>query len=154
MSEQAHPAYVFFSAETAQVFRAIAGCIVPSEPGSPGADSDAALARTDRALADRPERDRKLLATFLRAVERMPVLRYGKRFTRLDRARQAAVLAWLEHNTLVPKLRQGFFGVKTFALLGYYGGEESFAELQYPGPRLDAPYYQLQLARSRSTSSS
>jgi Gluconate 2-dehydrogenase subunit 3 len=140
MSEQAS-GYLFFDAATAPVFRAIAGCIVPSEPGSPGADSDAALALTDRAIADRPERDRKLLGVFLRAVERLPLLRYGRRFTRLDRERQAAVLAWLESNTLVPRLRQGFFGVKTFALLGYYGGQESFGELRYPGPRSDAPYY-------------
>ena len=135
--------YRFFTLETVEIFRAIAGCIVPSEPGSPGADSDAALALTDHALADRPARDQKLLRMFLGAVERLPLLRYGKRFTRLSREQQVRVLAFLESNTLLPKLRQGFFGVKTFALLGYYGNDSTFAELKYPGPRLDAPYYVL-----------
>ena len=131
----------FFTPDTAEVFRAIAGCIVPSQPGSPGADSDAALALTDSALAERPARDQKLLRVFLGAVERLPLLRYGKRFTRLSREQQVRVLAFLESNTLLPKRRQGFFGVKTFALLGYYGSEATFAELRYPGPRQDAPYY-------------
>ena len=35
------------------------------------------------------------------------------------------------------------FGLKNFALLGYYGSELPFAELGYPGPRRDAPYYTL-----------
>jgi len=136
-------AYRFFDPQTAMIFRAVAGCIVPSEPGSPGADSEAALLIADGALADRPANDRKLLATFLKVIEALPRLRYARPFTKLTPPQQRSVLAFLETNRLVPKLRQGFFGVKTFALLGFYGSESSFAELRYPGPRLDAPYYQV-----------
>ena len=37
---------------------------------------------------------------------------------------------------------------KTFALLGYYGLDRTWEELAYPGPRLDAPYYQLNRKQS------
>jgi len=133
----------FFDERTVATFRAAAGCIVPSEPDSPGADSDEALIIADRALSERPERDRKLLFAFLRAVELLPILRYGRGFSRLRRDQQQAFLRFLQSTRLSPKFRQGFFGLKTFALLGYYGLERTWQELAYPGPRLDAPYYQL-----------
>ena len=135
--------YRFFDDRTVATFRAAAGCIVPSEPDSPGADSDEAVLIADRALSERPERDRKLLAAFLRAVELLPVLRYGRRFSGLRRDQQQAFLRFLESTRIFSKFRQGFFGLKTFALLGYYGLDRTWQELAYPGPRLDAPYYQL-----------
>lgn len=133
--------YRFFTAQTVVTYRAAAACIVPSDEQSPGGDSDAALGLADAALADRPARDRKLLGTFLRALEFLPVLRYGRRFSKLPPEKRARFLASLERSR-VPELRQGFFGVKTFALMGYYGHPSTWAELGYPGPRLDAPYYQ------------
>jgi hypothetical protein len=136
-------AFRFFDDRTVTTFRAAAGCIVPSEPNSPGADSDEALLIADRALSERPERDRKLLTAFLRAVELLPVVRYGRGFSKLRRDQQQAVLRFLETTRVFAKFRQGFFGLKTFALLGYYGLDRTWQELAYPGPRLDAPYYQL-----------
>jgi hypothetical protein len=137
------PGYLFFTERTLATFRAAAECIVPDDEGSRGAASEGALAVADRALAARPERDRKLLGTFLRAVELLPLLRYGRRFSSLGLVKRQATLAWLESTRLSPKLRQGFFGLKTFALMGYYAQAETWADLGYPGPRLDAPYYRL-----------
>ena len=131
----------FFDEQTAEVFRAIAGCVIPGDETGPGADADRAVALADRAIAARPESDQKLLATFLRAVDVLPYLRWLRPFRRLDATRRARVLRFLERNRLVPKLRVGFFGVKTYALLGFYGSESTFAELDYPGPRMDAPFY-------------
>lgn len=79
---------------------------------------------------------------FLGAVEALPRLRYGRRFSALRRDQQEAFLASLE-DSWVAKLRQGFFGIKAFALLGYYGLDATWTELGYPGPRTDAPYYVL-----------
>ncbi|HEX2676911.1 MAG TPA: gluconate 2-dehydrogenase subunit 3 family protein [Polyangiales bacterium] len=144
--------YRFFTPQSLAVFRAAAGCIVPSEPGSPGADTEAALTLADAAIADRPARDRRLLGVFLHALQWLPVPRFGRSFTKLSREQQARVLAFLESTTVVPKLRQGFFGLKTFALLGYYGSETTFAELHYPGPRQDAPFYvNLRASRARQS---
>lgn len=133
----------FFDDRTVVTFRAAAGCIIPSEPDSPGADADEAIAIADSALAERPERDQRLLKAFLRAVEILPVFRYGRAFSNLRRDQQTAFLHFLENTRLVSKFRQGFFGLKTFALLGYYGLDRTWGEIAYPGPRLDAPYYQL-----------
>lgn len=135
--------YRFFTPETAATFRAAAACIVPSDAESPGADSDAALRIADRALSERPERDRRLLTAFLRAVEILPVFRWGRGFSKLDPERRARFLRFLETTRWFARFRQGFFGLKTFALMGYYGLPETWTALDYPGPRLDAPYYQL-----------
>lgn len=135
--------YLFFTEQTLATFRAAASCIVPDDEGSPGAGSDAAIAIADRALSARPARDRRLLGTFLRAVELLPVLRYGRTFSALAHADRVATLAWLENTRLSAKLRQGFFGLKTFALMGYYSQGDVWGDIGYPGPRLDAPYYRL-----------
>src|SRR6185503_1143755 len=107
--------FLFFTVTSAATFRAVAGRIVPSEPDSPGADCEAALRIADRALFERPERDRRLLTVFLKVLEYLPVLRYGRRFSRLRPEAQHAVLRFFETNRWVARLRQGFFGVKTFA---------------------------------------
>src|SRR5262245_45839821 len=132
------PAYRFFDAQTLPVFRALAAAVVPSESGSPGADAPDALRLADLKLSERPAADRRLLVTFLKALEGLPRLRSGKPFTRLSPEQQQRFLAWLESTRLIPKLRAGFFGVKAYALMGYYGSESCFAEIGYPGPRLDA----------------
>jgi len=133
----------FFDARTLATFAAAARCIVPPEPDSPGADEETCLRLADRMLSERPAADQRLLRTFLRALEFLPLFRHGRRFSRLPPDRAAAFLQTLERTTLVARLRAGVFGVKTFALLGYYGSDLSHGELGYPGPRLDAPYYQL-----------
>ena len=135
--------YRFFSSGALRTFRAIAECIVPSESDVAGASGSAALMLADAAIADRPVQDQKLIRLFLVIIEWLPLFRFGRRFSKLSRAKQMRVLAFFESNRVMPKFRAGFFGVKTFALLGFYGHDGTFAELEYPGPRLDAPYYQL-----------
>jgi hypothetical protein len=138
--------YRFFDPGTARSFRALAACVVPADGDAPGADDPRCLRLADAALAERPEQDRKLLSTFLRALEWLPMLRHGRRFSSLGVARATAFLNALERNRLVPALRAGVFGVKAYALLGFYGHELSFDEIRYPGPRRDAPYYQLRVS--------
>jgi hypothetical protein len=123
------------------VFAAAASCVVPADEHGPGADDPRCIELAVAAIALRPAADQRLLRVFLTALQLLPVLRYGRPFTRLDAARRLAVLRYLGRTRLSAKLRAGVFGVKNFALLGYYGGERAFAELGYPGPRLDAPYY-------------
>lgn len=74
----------------------------------------------EAALRDRPEALRRRLLLFLRLLEWLPVLRYGRPFTSLDAARRARCLAWLEAHP-VQLLRTGFWGLRTLVLLGYYG---------------------------------
>jgi hypothetical protein len=140
--ERAMSEFSFFTEASARTFRSAAAVIVPEDSGSPGGAADDVIQIADRMFARRPAADRKLFATFLRVLEGLPLLRYGRPFSRLSLDQRAAVLGWFENNR-VARLRQGFFGVKTFVLMGYYGSPSRFEELGYPGPRSDAPYYQL-----------
>jgi hypothetical protein len=90
-------------------------------------------------LARRPLADQKKIALFLRALERLPILRYGRPFSALRAEQRVRVLAFLSGTGISPLLRVGTLGVKTYVLMGYYGSELSWAELSYPGPRTDAP---------------
>ncbi len=132
-------AYGFFDSRTARTFRAAGECIVPDEPGSPGGGSEQVLRVADAMLARRPPADQKKIAAFLRALELLPLVRYGRRFSALRAEQRARVLAFLGSTTISPLLRLGTFGIKTYVLMGYYGSESTWAELSYPGPRTDAP---------------
>lgn len=72
------------------------------------------------ALQERPARLRRRLFLFMRIVQWLPLLRYGRPFTRLDPARRARLLERLQESRL-SLLRLGLWGVRTLALLGYYG---------------------------------
>jgi hypothetical protein len=137
----------FFDPRSRAVFVSAAACIVPPEPDSPGADDPRCVAVAEAAIALRPAGDQRLLRTFLRLLQLLPILRYGRPFTRLRDEQRGAVLRWLARTRLSGRLRAGMFGLKNFALLGYYGSELAFAELGYPGPRRDAPYYALRAER-------
>jgi hypothetical protein len=138
MDSRASEPYGFFDVNTAATFGAAAECIIPAEPGLPGGGAERVLRVADRMLARRPAADRKKLAVFLRVLEQLPRLRYGRRFSALSAQQRARVLAFLA-GASVPLLRVGLFGLKTYVLMGYYGSESAWAELEYPGPRTDAP---------------
>jgi hypothetical protein len=131
--------YRFFDAKTAATFRAAAECVVPPESGSPGGEAEQVLLVADRMIGMRSPSDRHKIATFLRALELLPIVRYGRCFSALPAEQRGRVLAFLSNTRLHPLLRVGTFGVRTYALMGYYGSELAWAELRYPGPRGDAP---------------
>jgi hypothetical protein len=131
--------YRCFDRQTAATFRAAGECIVPPEPGSQGGGGEPVLRVVDRMLARRPPADQKKIALFLRALERLPILRYGRPFSVLRAEQRARVLAFLASTRISPLLRVGTLGIKTYVLMGYYGSELSWPELSYPGPRTDAP---------------
>ena len=137
VSERGHR---FFDARTAATFRAAAECVVPSEPGSEGGGCGQVLLVADAMLARRSPADQRKFAAFLRALEALPLIRYGRRFSALRAEQRERVLAFLSSTRIHPLLRVGAFGVKTYALMGYYGSELAWAEMHYPGPRADAPH--------------
>jgi len=83
-------------------------------------------------LAQRPRALRRQLAVLLRLVDWLPLLRYGRRFTTLDAARRTRVLAALERAPAL-LLRRGIWGLRTLALLGYYGRTAAAGEIGYRG---------------------
>lgn len=110
----------FFGDTRLKTFLAVAHRVVPEMAGLDDAAQAEALELVEHQLAARPARMRRELALFLRVIRWAPVVRYGRRFDRLDARRQDAVLGWLQ-DAPIAKLRSGFWGLKTLAFLGYYG---------------------------------
>jgi len=111
-------------------FRAIATTVVP-EAASLDADGWMELERiVELALTSRPPRLQLQLVILIRASEWLPLLRYGRRFTRLASERRARVLAALQESPLL-LLRRGFWGLRTLALMGYYARPAAAASIGY-----------------------
>ncbi|MGQ0765624.1 MAG: gluconate 2-dehydrogenase subunit 3 family protein [Gemmatimonadota bacterium] len=101
------------------VLRAVAETVVPE---SRYLDDDGWVsleATVERALSRRGESVQKQLVLFLRAVDALPALRYGRRFRKLGYVRRAAVLRAFESSPLLV-LRRGFWGLRTLIMMGYY----------------------------------
>ena len=84
----------------------------------------------DAALGDRPAALQRRLQFFLRAIEWMPLLRFGRRFTSLAPAQRARFLSGLENHS-TQTIRSGFWGLRTLVLLGYYGRPAAVAAIGY-----------------------
>lgn len=111
-------------------FRALAAAIVP-EAERLAADGWSELERVvEEALAARPTGLRRQLVLFIRLLEWLPLLRYGRRFTRLDRRRRARFLAMVEDAPLL-LARRGFWGLRTLVMMGYYARPDAAAEIGY-----------------------
>jgi gluconate 2-dehydrogenase subunit 3-like protein len=112
------------------LLRAIACTIVP-EAAAMGENAWQEFhALLDAALGDRPPALQRRLQFFLRAIEWMPLLRFGRRFTSLSLAQRAQFLASLENHSL-QIIRSGFWGLRTLVLLGYYGRPAAIAGIGY-----------------------
>lgn len=114
------------------IFRAVVTTVVPDAAALDAAAWTEIDAIVDAQMSQRPAALRRQLGVLLRLVQWLPFLRYGRAFTALDGARRARVLAALERAPLL-LLRRGFWGLRTLALLGYYGRPAAAAEIGYRG---------------------
>ena len=112
------------------VLRAIGATVVPEADRLDEAEWTALERIVAEALAARPARQRRQLLLFVRLVEWLPVLRYGRRFTKLDAARRTRVLEHLQDAPLL-LLRRGCWGLRTLLLMGYYGRPEAVRAIGY-----------------------
>src|SRR5271166_4084485 len=112
------------------VFRAVVPTLVPAakELDEPGWQELEAL--VEDALAIRPPALRKELQLFLGAIEWLPVVRYGCTFSGLGEEKRNCVLRHLQDHP-VERVRCGFWGLRTLALLGYYGRPEGAHSIGY-----------------------
>ncbi len=81
-------------------------------------------------ISSRPPRLRRQIALFLRALDALAVVRWGRRLRSLEPDRARRLLAWLERSPLL-LLRRGVWGVRTLAFMGYYGRRAAASELGY-----------------------
>ena len=125
-SQSSPPALTAFRS----LVRAIACAIVPEAASldeKAWADFDKLI---DAALGDRPPALQRRLQLFLRAIDWLPVLRFGRRFLSLQPAQRARFLSGLENHP-VQLIRSGFWGLRTLVLLGYYGRPDAAAAIGY-----------------------
>ena len=101
-------------------FRALVVTVVPEAEHLATAEWSEVEGIVARAVAARPPRLRRQLALLLRFLEWLPLLRYGRRFSRLDPAHRARFLDACQASPLL-LLRRGVWGVRTLVLMGYYG---------------------------------
>ncbi len=112
------------------VFRAIATAVVPE---AIQLDEKAWIELEQiigAALEAKPSGLRRQLTLFIRALEVLPIFRYGRTFQALDPSRRNAFLLGIQ-DAPVLLLRRGFWGLRTLIFMGYYGREEGRSETGY-----------------------
>ena len=113
-----------------ETFRAVAATVVPD---ASRLDADAwaeAEALVEKTLARRPAAMQRQLVLFLRVLENLPRLRWGRPFTALGVEERTRVLAGFEHAPVL-LLRRGFWGLRTLCFLGYYARAAAHSAIGY-----------------------
>ncbi len=77
----------------------------------------------ERALVSRPRKIKRQLRLFVKGLNILPLARYGKSFLKLDSDKRTEFLHSIE-NSPVLLVRRGFWGVRTFVFMGFYGLDE------------------------------
>jgi len=112
------------------IFRAVVSAVVPEgkEMDATGWSELETLVETT--LQNRPRAMHRQLRLFIRAIQWLPLFRYGKRFTSLRAEQRVQILCYLQDHRL-EVIRCGFWGLRTLALLGYYGRPEGVQATGY-----------------------
>ncbi len=113
-----------------RTFRALANTIVPESSRLDEDGWNELEAIVERALAERRPALRRQLGAFIRAVELLPVARFGHRFSNLDAQRRTSVLLALQRSPVLA-LRRGMWGLRTLVLMGYYARPAAAADIGY-----------------------
>lgn len=117
------------------VFRAVVVTVVPNAKQLDEPSWLALEALVEDLLEHRPPVFRRQLQLFLRAIEWLPLVRYGHTFAGLADEHRHRVLRYLQDHPVEP-IRCGFWGLRTLAFLGYYGRPEVAHAIGYrPDPR-------------------
>lgn len=122
----------FFNPREAGTFSAVARCMLALDENE--SENDVA-AYVDAFLASKDNATQKTFHLLLFMFERLPVFLFFKPFSRLSRGAQEKYIRMWE-NAPVKKLRAGYFGLKTLALLGFYTDEKWWKDIGYEGPLL------------------
>jgi hypothetical protein len=120
----------FTFAPVRSTFRALAASIVPEAARLDEKGWTEIERIVDEGLAARPESIRRQLRIFVRALNLLPLLRFGRTFRGLDPQRRTVFLLAVQDAPLL-LIRRGFWGVRTLIFMGYYGRDEARREVGY-----------------------
>ena len=113
-------------------FRAVASTVVPET----GALDEAGWARleaiVEQALADRPAKMQRQLIVFIRLIDGMALVRYGRKLAALPMPKRVRLLERLQ-DAPVLLLRRGFWGLRTLVYMGWYAQPETAVRIGYQG---------------------
>lgn len=116
------------------VLRAVATTVVPESASL----DDPAWIEVDgvvaEAIAERGEKVRRQLSILLRLLQLLPVVRYGRPFTRLSAAQRTMFLESIERSPIAI-VRRGFWGVRTLIYMGYYTRDDVATAIGYRAHR-------------------
>lgn len=112
------------------VFRELAVAIVPEARELDAAGWARLESIVQDALGQRPAAMRRQLLVFIRLLNLLPALRWGRTFRSLDEPRRRRFLHGLETSRLF-LFRRGFWGLRSLVHMGYYGRPESHEALGY-----------------------
>lgn len=112
------------------IFRAVVSTVVPEANILQEQSWRELETLVEMSLRDRSSAIRRQLRLFLQMIQWLPVFRYGRRFTSLSAEQRRRVLCYLQDHP-VEMIRCGFWGLRTLALLGYYGRLEGVQSTGY-----------------------
>lgn len=115
-------------------FRAIARTIVPDAAQLDERAWDEFETIIDKGLASRDESIVRQLRILVRALDFLPLLRFGRRFRDLDANRRTRFLLAIQNAPLL-LLRRGFWGLRTLVFMGYYGRPAAARAIGYRASR-------------------
>jgi hypothetical protein len=111
-------------------FRIIMATVVPEAAVLSDDEWRNAAAIIARALASRPAGVRRQIAAFLRALDVVAFIRYGRGLSAASAEQRTALLESLSRSRLLA-LRRGVWGVRTLAFMGYYARPEAARAIGY-----------------------
>ena len=111
-------------------FRAMAETFVPEASALDESGWTELEAIVEQALALRSPRIRRQLATLIRLLDALSLLRHGRRLAALDVLRRARFLSAFERAPIL-LLRRGVWGLRTLAFMGYYARPAAAALIGY-----------------------
>ena len=111
-------------------FRAFAATVVPEMAAFDAAAWSDVERTVAHALSQRPAAMRRQLVLFLRVIENLPRLRYGRAFSSLQPSERASLLHRLERSPL-KLIRRGIWGLRTLVLMGCYTRAEMMDGIGY-----------------------
>lgn len=113
-----------------KTFRAIAVTVVPEASALNESDWSTLEALVEKTLAKRPAGMQRQFVTFIRAIEHLPRLRWGRPFSALSPEERTRFLSGLERVPVL-LLRRGFWGLRTLVFLGFYARPEAAEAIGY-----------------------
>jgi len=111
-------------------FRALAQTFVPEASSLDEHAWGEVEAIIEGALATRRPKLRRQLATLIKLLDVLPLLRYGRRFTGLGTRHRAQFLAGVQRAPLL-LLRRGVWGLRTLVFMGYYARAAVRSDIGY-----------------------